>query len=288
MDERKSQMKMRTNVSIQTRKEKTIVNFGDTDYLEQAISSPHISVIIPALNEARNLPHVLPYIPDIVDEIILVDGHSVDDTIAVARSLLPGIKIVQQSGKGKGNALRCGFEASTGDIIVMMDADGSTEPREIPRFVQALREGADFAKGSRFIDGGGSADITGFRHLGNQGLHLIVNQLFHLRFTDLCYGYNAFWKDCLNFFEVDCDGFEVEALINVRVCKAGLKMVEVPSYEHKRIYGASNLRAVRDGWRVLKIIMKEWLNGHSVIKANVPSYSEQPDHMLLDPQAIGE
>src|SRR3712207_4351289 len=132
-----------------------------------------------------------------VDEIILVDGGSVDDTVPVARRLWPAVRVVQQNRRGKGNALACGFAAATGDIIVMIDADGSTDPEEIPRFVEALISGADFAKGSRFRPGGRSDDITGLRRLGNRGLNGLVNLLFHTRFTDLCYGYNAFWRRVL-------------------------------------------------------------------------------------------
>ncbi|HUI61664.1 MAG TPA: glycosyltransferase family 2 protein, partial [Steroidobacteraceae bacterium] len=106
-----------------------------------------MSVIIPTLNEAKNLPHVFARIPAGVHEVIIVDGHSVDDTIAVARELRPDVRIVMQTRRGKGNALACGFEVATGDIIAMIDADGSTDPEEIPRFVQALLDGADFAKG---------------------------------------------------------------------------------------------------------------------------------------------
>src|SRR5450631_3663946 len=86
---------------------------------------PRISVVIPALNEAKNLLYVLPSIPPIVDEVILIDGHSTDDTIVVAQRLMPSIRIINQTGKGKGDALRIGFAACTGDIIVMLDADGS-------------------------------------------------------------------------------------------------------------------------------------------------------------------
>lgn len=228
-----------------------------------------ISVVIPAFNEARNLPHVLPLIPEWIHEIILVDGHSIDDTIEIAQGLVPTIKVIQQTGKGKGNALRCGLAACSGDIIVLMDADGSTNPGEMERFIEVLLAGADLAKGSRFIGDGGSADLTPFRKLGNSGLCLIVNCLFQARFTDLCYGYNAFWKRCLDFFEVDCEGFEVETLINLRTAKANLKIVEVPSYERSRIYGSSNLRALPDGWRVLKMILKEWANGRSWLKGFV-------------------
>ena len=218
---------------------------------------PLISVVIPALNEAQNLPFVLPNIPSIVSEVILVDGHSIDDTVAVAQQLLPTIRIVKQAGKGKGDAIRDGLAASTGDIIIMLDADGSSDPNEIPRFVEALMAGNDFAKGSRFTKGGGSHDITLLRRTGNYGLSKLVNLLFRTRFSDLCYGYNAFWKYCFDYVEIDSDGFEVETLISLRIYKAHLKIVEVPSFEYQRIHGTSKLHAFKDGWRVLKTIMRE-------------------------------
>jgi glycosyltransferase involved in cell wall biosynthesis len=216
-----------------------------------------VSVVIPALNEARNLPHVLTRLPEDIYEVIFVDGHSVDLTMEVARALYCDVRFVKQTGRGKGNALQSGFQACRGDIIVMLDADGSADGAEIPRFVDALCRGADFAKGSRFLEGGGSADITRLRRLGNWGLNLLVNTLYGTRYTDLCYGYNAFWAHCLPRINVDCDGFEVETLINVRIAKAGLRVAEVPSYEGLRIHGASNLHAVRDGLRVLRTILSE-------------------------------
>ncbi|WP_305785147.1 glycosyltransferase family 2 protein [Symbioplanes lichenis] len=228
-----------------------------------------MTVVMPTLNEARNLPHVLPLLPP-VDELVVVDGGSDDDTLAVARMLRPDAVLVRQNRRGKGNALACGFAAATGDIIVMIDADGSTDPREIPRFVAELTEGADFAKGSRFVAGGGSSDITRLRRLGNQFLNVLVNGLFRTRYSDLCYGYNAFWAYCLPVFELDStspapaggarlwgDGFEIETLLNVRAARARLRLVEVPSHEHARIHGASNLNAVTDGLRVLRTIFRE-------------------------------
>lgn len=92
--------------------------------------------------------------------MVIVDGHSTDDTVAVALRHRPDATIVMQDRKGKGNALACGFKAATGDITVMLDADGSTDPAEIPRFVAALTNGFDFAKGTRFVTGGGSDDIA--------------------------------------------------------------------------------------------------------------------------------
>jgi glycosyltransferase involved in cell wall biosynthesis len=218
---------------------------------------PRVSVVIPTYNEARNLYQVLPRIPTAVSEVVLVDGHSTDNTISVARQLLPDIRIIKQEGKGKGNGLQAGFAACTGDIIVMLDADGSTDPHEIPRFIEALQRGNDFAKGSRFTQGGGSNDITFLRSFGNYGLCKLVNALFLAQFSDLCYGYNAFWKHCLDYMQIDCDGFEVETLISLRIHKANLKIIEVPSFEHLRIHGQSNLRTFRDGWRVLKTILRE-------------------------------
>jgi len=229
-------------------------------------------VVIPTYNEARNLPHVFALIPDDVHEVIVVDGRSVDDTIEVARSLRPDARIVLQNRIGKGNAMACGFAAATGDVIVMLDADGSADPREIPRFVAALTEGADFAKGTRFANGGGSADITRTRAWGNRWLNRIANTLFGTRYTDLCYGYNAFWAHCLDVLDLDAgntsgreklwgDGFEIETIINTRVAKARLRIVEVPSYEFERIHGSSNLNTWRDGVRVLRALAVERMNG---------------------------
>lgn len=229
------------------------------DPLDERVEStwPLVSVIIPTLNEALNLPLVLAELPDGVHEIVVVDGHSTDGTPEVALRARPDAVIVMQSGRGKGDALRSGFEASTGDILVMLDADGSADPSEIPRFVSTLMEGADFAKGTRFCEGAGSADLTRVRRLGNGLLSGMVNAFFHTSYTDLCYGYNAFWRHCLPAMSVDCTGFEIETLINIRVGRAGLNVREVPSFEHRRIHGQSNLRTFRDGARVLRTILRE-------------------------------
>lgn len=228
-----------------------------------APASPRISVVMPALNEADNLPFVLENLPTGIFEVILVDGHSDDDTVGVARRFRPDVRVIYQGGHGKGNALACGFAAARGDVIVTLDADGSTKPEEIPRFVEALRHGADFAKGSRFAPGGGSADITALRKGGNLALVCLVNVLFRTRFTDLCYGFNAFWTRCLPRLEVNSDGFEVETLINIRAARSGLKVAEVPSFERGRLHGLSNLRAWSDGLRVLRTVLSEYLSPRS-------------------------
>lgn len=221
-------------------------------------NQPTVSVIIPALNEAENLPYVLPKVPTWVHEVILVDGHSSDNTVAVAQELWPTIRIVAQQGRGKGAALRSGFAAATGNIIVMLDADGSTNPGEIPAYVGALVAGADFAKGSRFLQGGGTADMPFYRKMGNWGFVLCVRLLFGGAYSDLCYGYNAFWRQVLPQLELDGDGFEIETMMNIRALRHKLKIAEVPSFEWPRVHGIGRLRTIPDGWRVLKTIVREW------------------------------
>jgi len=223
----------------------------------RAIRRTKVSVVVPAMNEEHNIGQVLSELPEGLHEVILVDGNSKDNTVEAAQRAYPGIRVTTQSGRGKGDAFRTGFAAVTGNLVVMLDADGSADPAEIPRFVAALEAGADFAKGSRYMEGGGSADITRLRSLGNSVLSGTANALHGTHFTDLCYGYNAFWARCLPFISLDVPGFEVETLINLRMASAGMKITEVPSYEKARISGQSNLKTFRDGFRVLGTIFKE-------------------------------
>jgi glycosyltransferase involved in cell wall biosynthesis len=252
----------------------TRINGGSSNKPGTHKAEPTVSIVIPAKNEALNLPHVFAGLDTEGYEVILVDGDSVDDTVEVARELCPDVIVVGQTRKGKGNALACGFAVAKGDFIVMLDADGSTDPAEIPRFVEALKQGADFAKGSRFMPGAGSSDISRLRQVGNFFLNKIVNLIYGTRYTDLCYGYNAFRRECLSVMDLEVgddstdlgvmrwgDGFEVETLINVRIAKAGLVVAEVPSFEHSRHFGSSNLNAFSDGIRVLRTIHAERKRG---------------------------
>jgi glycosyltransferase involved in cell wall biosynthesis len=219
------------------------------------LGSVTVSVIVPALNEAENLPFVLPRMPGWLHEVILVDDHCTDDTVAEAQRLMPGIRIVRNElAPGKGNALRAGYAAATGDIIVQIDAEA---PEEIPAFVGALLAGADYAKGTRFIPGGGTADMTALRKWGNFAFVWMVRVAFGVRFTDLCYGYNAFWRRILPVLDLDADGFEIEAMLNLRAVKGGLAIHEVPSYEAARVHGEGRLVTWPDGWRVLRTIVNE-------------------------------
>jgi glycosyltransferase involved in cell wall biosynthesis len=229
--------------------------------------------------------------PADIDQIVVVDGGSTDRTVERARELAPSIDVIHQTRRGKGNALVCGFDACTSDIIVMLDADGSTDPGEIPRFVRALTDGADFAKGSRFADGGRSEDITRIRRLGNDGLNLAVNCLFKTKYSDLCYGYNAFWRWVVPHLSLPDmnlprrpagemlwgDGFEIETLINVRAAALELRVAEVASIEASRIHGVSNLNAVSDGIRVSRTILREWRRKRGLSEAHAKSV-RRPEH----------
>ena len=241
-----------------------ILNRSKTKLIENSsnpVDRPTVSVVIPTLNEAENLPLVLPYIPrECLDEVILVDGRSTDGTVDVAKKLLPDIKIVLEKEPGKGAAMQAGYRAASGDIIIVMDADGSNDPREIPRFVNALIEGADFVKGSRFTPGGGTTDMPVIRKVGNLFFVKLVNLLFGSIFSDLCYGYHAFWRYCLDIIDLsNAKGFEIDTVLYVRAVRDHLRITEVPSFEGYRFYGIGKLRTIPDGLRVLNSIGSEWI-----------------------------
>ncbi len=221
-----------------------------------------VSLVIPAKNEARNIPTVLRHVPTRVDEVILVDGQSTDVTQLMALSYRPDIRIVSEHRRGKGYALRAGFAAARGDIIVAMDADGSMAPEEIPNFVWFLEHGFDFVKGSRFVAGGGSLDLTAFRRAGNRGLLAVANAMYHTRLTDLCYGYFAFYRKYLDHLDLLSSGFEIETELTVRAVRAGLRIAEIPSMEMPRRHGNSNLKSFPDGFRVLRTIIREHKAAH--------------------------
>lgn len=220
---------------------------------------PKVSVLLCTLNEEQNLPHVLPYLPSWVDEVLIVDGHSSDRTVEVARQLRPDARIVEQPGKGKGDALRYGIQQATGDIVITLDADGSTRIEEMATFVQPLFQGYDFVKGSRFLEGGGTADMPIFRRFGNWMFTTLVNMLYRARYSDLCYGYNAFWRRAVEGITLTRTGFDVETELNIKAHKAGLRIAEVPSYEQCRIHGKGKLGSYRDGARILRTILLERL-----------------------------
>lgn len=228
-----------------------------------------VSAVIPTLNEERNIGWVIGRIPPQVDEIVLVDGHSTDRTVEVARAVRPDVVVVAQRGRGKGDALCTGFRHVTGDYVVVLDADGSMDPLEIDYYITALDEGYDFAKGSRFLRGGGSLDLTRLRTFGNRLLLSTVNQMWRVGFTDLCYGFFAFRRDRLPELAPAATGFEIEAELIAHALTARLRIAEVPSVELPRQYGVSHLHTWRDGNRVLRTVLRERLANrpHRIVAA---------------------
>ncbi|MEV4900710.1 glycosyltransferase family 2 protein [Citricoccus sp. NPDC055426] len=264
--------------------------------------SHSISVVVPTFNEADNVGHVLSSLPDGIDEVILVDGHSQDDTVEVAREARPDIRVVFQARRGKGNAMVAGFYSAVGDRIVAIDADGSMEPAEIPRYLQAMDEGAHYVRGSRFMDDGGSTDITPLRNVGNQALNYLANAMCRTRYTDLCYGFVAFRRSILDLMRfpdpfnkhlgrVWGDGFEIETLMAIRAAKAGLRVAEVPSFEADRMNGVSNLNTFRDGARCLKTLIAEGIAPRTMSRipdvAPIPSFSTTGTQAIRDEATAG-
>jgi glycosyltransferase involved in cell wall biosynthesis len=225
---------------------------------EESGNFPPVSVIMCALNEEKNLQHVLPMIPSWVSEVILVDGHSSDNTVAVAGQLFSGIRVLRQPGKGKGDALSYGIQQAKGEIIVTLDADGETPPEEMGLFVKPLTQGYDFVKGSR-LTGKRPVRMPFYRWFGNKTLAFTCNVLYGTDFRDVCSGYNAFWKK--NFFKINPSygkneiGCSMEQQMIVRAKKAGMKIKEVSHSGEGRIAGASVINGVKLS---IKQGLKDW------------------------------
>jgi glycosyltransferase involved in cell wall biosynthesis len=231
-----------------------------TGYLKPMISlKMKVGIAIPAFNEEKNIGEVLSQLNRIgYENILVIDGLSKDGTLKIATE--GGAKIVLQDGRGKGQAIRqvLSNDYLNSDVLVLMDADGSMAAEEVPRFVEALSKGADVAKGSRFISGGGSYDMTALRRFGNKLMTSTVNFLCASRYTDLCYGFVAFNKKAIKALApvLESNNFEIETEVFIKAQKLGLKVVEVPSMEYERKHGKSNLNTFRDGYKIFKTIAK--------------------------------
>jgi len=231
--------------------------------LADAAGKASVSVVIPTLNEEKNIGCVLPRLRCVpgITEVILVDGKSTDRTVEKALQLWPEIKVINQPGRGKGNAMRAGFEAATGDIVVTLDADGSLAPEELPRYIGPLFEGYQMVKGSRFCRGGGTSDMPLFRRFGNFIFTKMANLVCGCHYTDLVYGYHAFRRQILDSLCLRSDGFEIDTEMYIRAARIGLKVKEVPSYEARRLAGTGKLRSFHDGARILRTILRENFHG---------------------------
>jgi glycosyltransferase involved in cell wall biosynthesis len=221
--------------------------------------SNRITVIIPTLNEEQNISSIIGELHYLgFKNILMIDGNSTDSTVEVAREL--GVQILQQEKKGKGEALRQAFDyAGLRDWVVMIDADGSMDPREIFHFLEHLKNGTDVVKGSRFMRYGSSEDMTFLRQIGNTFFVSLVNLIWGANYTDLCYGFAAFKKEALRSLQpyLESSAFEIETELFIKAKKLGLNIAEVPSFEFSRRYGKSNLHSFRDGLLILKMIISE-------------------------------
>jgi len=221
-----------------------------------------VTVVIPALNEAKNIASVIRELKHLgFSDILVIDGNSQDETARIAKEL--GVNLMFQNGHGKGTALRQVFSYGglKGNVVVMMDADGSMNPKELFSFVDALGPHVDLVKGSRFMCGGYSQDMTFARRVGNLLFVALTNLLMRTNYTDLCYGYAAFRREAVERLYpcLTSTNFEIEAEIFTKSKKLRLNVVEVPSIEMRRKSGKSNLKAVKDGFLILRTIFREFI-----------------------------
>lgn len=220
------------------------------------MSNTYLSIVIPTLDEAHNIRKLIPLvkkeIKDYNYELIVVDGHSKDDTVSVARNM--GANVIFDRD-GKGSALIKGFKEARGKIIISMDADLSHEPKELRLLISGIETGYDICVGSRFLSGGGSADMPIFRIFGNKVFVALVNIIYGSSYSDMCYGYRSFTKKVLGRLNLKEKGFGIETEINIKAQKAHLKILEVPSFEKKRAAGEGKLRSFNDGFVILRTIL---------------------------------
>jgi glycosyltransferase involved in cell wall biosynthesis len=235
----------------------------DTVSTKQCSKNLNVGILIPARNEEKNIENVIRRLKHLgYKNVIVIDGGSEDATLKIAEK--SGVRVIRQEGLGKGNAVRqvLGNGYFDVDALVLMDADGSMAPEEIPVFIEALTLGADVVKGSRFLKGGSTYDMSLMRRFGNGLMMISVNLLFSTKYTDLNYGFAAFSKRALAKLTplLQAKNFEIEAEIFIKAAELGLEVREVPSIEFKRKYGSSKLNALRDGLSIYGTIVREFIN----------------------------
>jgi glycosyltransferase involved in cell wall biosynthesis len=219
-----------------------------------------VSVVIPAYNEEKTIGNVIEETIQIMDslglpyEIIVVDDGSTDRTREVA-SRYKATVLSNGRNRGKGYALRKGFQHAQGDIVVTIDADGSHKPKEIPDLINPLFNGADIVAGSRFL-GDGKNHTCKLHMLGNHLINTAIMVLTRKLITDSQTGLRAFKREFLQKIHLESYGYEIETEITVKSLKNGFKLKEVPISCEKRKYNISRLKILSDGFKILKTILK--------------------------------
>ncbi len=211
-----------------------------------------ITAVIPTLNEEGNIRKVLNSVSKYVDEIIVTDGYSKDNTVRVAKEF--GAKILYDN-IGKGSALRKGINTANGDVIVLFDCDLSHRASEIGKAIKLINDGYEICMPSRTI--GHSDDLTKFRKFLNMLLANFVNFVWGSNYTDVCYGFRVAKKSALKKLDLSSNGFEIETEISIKAAKKRLKTKEIPTYEKKRKYGESKFNLFFDGLRIIRRVFVE-------------------------------
>lgn len=217
-----------------------------------------MTLIIPAKNEGATIEDVLRSSRPLADDILVVDGHSTDNTREIALKM--GARVASDHGKGKGDGVRVGIQEATGDILVFIDADGSHAPQDIPRLVQPIREGrADLVIGSRMT--GGSDELHGdinrfIRMTGSHIILLLINYRWDIRLTDVQNGFRAISAQVARKLNLKENSHSIEQEMVMKCAKQGYRLAEVPSHEYERQHGTSTIKLktawLRFGWCFLK------------------------------------
>lgn len=216
-----------------------------------------VSLLIPTKNEALSLERTIGEIPQgFVNEIIVSDGHSTDGTPEIAQKL--GCRTITQEGKGFGLGIISGLKHCTGDVIIIMDADGSQDPKDIPRLLEKIKEGYDIGWGSRYLQRRRSEDDTLIRYFGNKFFTFLSRLLHGIRVTDILYLFAAFKKEVFNSIKLESPGFEFCVELPIKAHKAGFKFGEVPCFERKRFADRTKVNDLVDGWKILLSILKKY------------------------------
>jgi len=206
-----------------------------------------VSIVVPAKNEEGIIGEVVDAVKPFGDEVLVMDGHSSDNTAAIAAS--HGARVVRDGRKGKGEALRLALASTTMDIVVFIDADGSHEPKDIPSLVAPIRAGtADLVIASR--GKGGSDELHGTleqfaRYIGSQLIMLAINYRWNVRLTDSQNGFRAVDRRVGLALELRSNLTTIEQEMLMRALKLGYRVSEIASHEYERRWGQSKISVWR-------------------------------------------